>query len=248
MYAYNKILHWAQDAKVQGYSFSTDAPQYSIFMTNLKKQLKVEDYVHKSITVEAAGSGTVSFPVFDFKTMFLSLIDDPHITGHLLINWEEPSTPPPFDSGSLDETHSGLWHECTSAKLVTPQRNDIFCGIILAVDCTYVADNKDKLLLEPVLFSLFIIPHALCNHPFAWRPLGFNPSKFSHSQSPGFNTQTYHRVLARMLSGLVNAQRKGVIKSKVLQQPDDVADEVEFCFKVLLAFVIGDIHGGCRQP
>jgi hypothetical protein len=36
-YAYNKILHWAQSAKVQGYSFSADAPHYRTFIASLKK-------------------------------------------------------------------------------------------------------------------------------------------------------------------------------------------------------------------
>lgn len=240
LYAYNEILHWAQDAKVQGYSFPPDAPHYSSFMSNLKRRLNVEDYVHKTKTVKAAGGGTVSFPVFDFESMFLSLVDDPRIKGHLLINWELPSAPPPFESGSLDEIHSGMWYERTLAKLVSPNSNDVLCGIILAVDRTHVAD-KDKLSLEPVLFSLSIIPRALRNHPFAWRPLGFIP-KFSRSQSFGFNTKTYHRVLGRMLSSLVLAQNKGGIKCTVLHQVDDGTD-IELCFKVPLAFVIGDVEG-----
>jgi Plavaka transposase len=173
--------------------------------------------------------------------MFLSLVDDPQIKGHLLINWELPSAPPPFEHGSLDEIHSGMWYERTLAQLVTPNSNDVLCGIILAVDCTHVVD-KDKLSLEPVLFSLLIIPRALRNHPFAGRPLGFIP-KFSRSQSFGrFNTKTYHRVLGRMLSTLVLAQNKGGIKCTVLHGVDD-GTEVELCFKVPLAFVIGDVEG-----
>jgi len=37
LYAYNEILHWAQDAKIQGYSFPADAPHYSSFISNLKR-------------------------------------------------------------------------------------------------------------------------------------------------------------------------------------------------------------------
>jgi hypothetical protein len=56
-----------------------------------------------------------------------------------------------------------------------------------------VAD-KDKLSLEPVLFSLSIIPRALWNHPFAWRPLGFIP-KLPSSTSLGFNAIMYAFVI-----------------------------------------------------
>jgi hypothetical protein len=212
LYAYNKILRWAQDANAQGYSFPINAPQYSTFISNLKKRLLVKDYVHHTITVKAAGGGMVSFPIFDFQSMFLSLIDDPRIKGNLLINWDDPSAPPPFDSGFRDEIHSGMWHEQTSAKLLTSNSNDILCGIILVFDHTHVAD-KDKLSLEPVLFSLSIIPRALHNHPFAWRPLGFIP-KFSRSNSLGFKTLTYHRVLGRMLSSLVRAQKMEVLNAE----------------------------------
>jgi hypothetical protein len=106
--------------------------------------------------------------------MFLSLIDDPRVKDHLLLNWDDPSSPTAFDSGSLDKIHSGLWYQLTSAKLVKSKSNEVLCGIILAVDHTHEAD-KDKLSLKPVLFSLSIIPLALRNHPFAWRLLGFIP-------------------------------------------------------------------------
>jgi hypothetical protein len=122
--------------------------------------LNVKDYIHKTSTVNAPGGGTVSFPIFQFESMFLSLIDDPRIKDHLLLNWEDPLLLPTFDSGSLDEIHSGMWHQCTSAKLLMTNSNEVLCGIILAVDHTHVAD-KDKLSLEPVLFSLSIIPRAL---------------------------------------------------------------------------------------
>ena len=161
---------------MQGYSFSaSNAPHYRTFLASLKKRLNVEDYVHKTRTVNAPGGGTVSFPVFQFESMFLSLMDDPRIKDHLLLNWDDPSSPPTFVSGSLDEIHSGMWHQRTAAKLLRTNSNEVLCGIILAVNRNHVAD-KDKLSLEPVLFSLSIIPRALRNHPFAWRPLGFIPS------------------------------------------------------------------------
>jgi hypothetical protein len=136
-----------------------------------------------------------------------------------------------------------MWHQSTSEKLIQNDSNEILCGIILAIDRTHVADKKDKLSLEPVLFSLSIIPRSLRNHPFAWRPLSFIP-KFSTSKSLGFNAQTYHRVLGSILSGLVCAQNNGGVKCCVLaDQLDASAAETEFCFKVPLAFMIGNVEG-----
>jgi hypothetical protein len=74
--------------------------------------LNVQEFVHKIITID----GMVSFPVSIFESMFLSLIDDSQIKEHLLFNWDDPSSPPTFDSGWLDKIQSGMWHERTSAK------------------------------------------------------------------------------------------------------------------------------------
>jgi hypothetical protein len=240
-YAYNLILCWAQDAQSLGYSFPVEAPLSRTFIKDLKKRLNVDDYNHKTATVEASGGGTVSFPVFDFQTMFLSLIDDPRIKPGLLVNWDDPPTPPPFDPRCLDEIHSGDWHLETSQLMVESGSNDILCGIILAIDRTHVAD-KDKLSLEPVLFSLSIIPRALRNLPFSWRPLGFIP-KLPNSKAIGNNARTYHKVLASILSGLVLAQKNGGIKCGVMDKVDAHGVDREFCFKVPLAFVIGDVEG-----
>jgi hypothetical protein len=157
LYTYNEILRWAQDANIQGYSFPIDAPQYSTFIANLKKQLNVKDYVHCTTSVEAAAGGTVSFPVFDFQSLFLSLIDNPQIKGHLLINWEEPSALPPFDSGSLDEIRSRMWHEQTSAKSLTSNSHDVLCGIILAVTHMW---QTGQAITQTCL--IFLIHHSPC--------------------------------------------------------------------------------------
>jgi hypothetical protein len=105
--------------------------------------LNVEDYVHKTSTVNAPGGGMVSFPVFQFESMFLSLMDDPRIKDHLLLNWDDLSSPATFVSGSLDEIHSGMWHQHTTAKLLRTNSNEVLCGIILAVNHTHVADKDN---------------------------------------------------------------------------------------------------------
>jgi hypothetical protein len=157
------------------------------------------------------------------------------------VNWDKPSSPPPFDPRYLDEIHSGEWYKETCEQMIRSDSNDILCGIVLAIDRTHVAD-KDKLSLEPVLFSLSIIPRSLRNHPFSWRPLGFIP-KLPLSKAKGNNARTYHKVLGSILSGLVRAQKNGGIECGVMDQVDEYGTERLFCFKVPLAFVIGDVEG-----
>jgi hypothetical protein len=57
--------------------------------------------------------GRVKFPVFEFRAMFQSLIDDPRLRKELLINWKNPSSIPPYDKDYLDEIHSAEWYHDT---------------------------------------------------------------------------------------------------------------------------------------
>jgi hypothetical protein len=69
------------------------------------------------------------------------------------------------------------------------------------------------------------------------------PPKPSASKGKGFNAETYHRVLGKILSGVVRAQKNGGIKCGVMDQLDADGVERVFTFKVPLAFVIGDVEG-----
>jgi hypothetical protein len=96
LYAYNKIfLAWSQEAHAKGYTFPVTAPKYDTFMTDLAKCLELNHLSHTVATIKKAGGGTLSFPTFNFESMFVSLLDDTRIQPHLLINWNNPSNPPP---------------------------------------------------------------------------------------------------------------------------------------------------------
>jgi hypothetical protein len=237
LYAYNSILKWGQEAHAKGYTFPVTALKYNAFMSDLAKRLELDHLSYTVATIEKSGGGTLSFPTFNFEAMFVSLLDDPRIQQHLLINWDHPSKPPPFNNKKLDEIHSGSWHRKTSAKLLTTV-NDILCGLILFIDRTHVAD-KEKLTLCPVLFSLSIIPRWLRNHSFAWRPIGFLP-KLPKQRVKGQNADTTHRVLGSILSGVVATQRRGGIRCSMRDKFN--VPRVLF-FKVPICFIIGDVEG-----
>ncbi len=200
--------------------------------------LEIEDFACTKASIPLVhGAGVLSFPKFDFKTMFLSLLDDAHIRDHLLINWEDPSKPPPFNPKELDEIHSGSWHALTSADLCK-RLNDVLCGIIVFIDRTHVAE-KEKLTLCPVMMTLSIIPRYLRNQPFAWHPLGFVP-KLPAQSSLGQNSTNNHQILEELFSGLEQVQKEGGITCSI---PNTSGKSIELCFKVPLCLSVGDVQG-----
>jgi hypothetical protein len=86
--------------------------------------------------------GRVKFPVFEFWAMFQSLIDDPRLCKELLINWNNPSSIPPYDKDYFDEIHSAEWYHDTY-KLYNIQDGTfvVLCRLIFFLDHTHVARN-----------------------------------------------------------------------------------------------------------
>jgi hypothetical protein len=234
---YDHILRWAQRAHLQGYRFPVDAPSHQSFLSKVADRLDMNDVKAELVTVVLDGGGTFILPVFDFVTMFRSLLDDPRIRPYLMINWDHPNQPPKFDPRYYHEIHSGSWHSKTSAECLH-QLNDVLSGLILFIDRTHVA-LKDRLSLCPVMFSLSIVPLWLRNYSFAWRPLGFM-KKLPSSKVRGQNMTNHHRMICSVIRGMVDAQKSGGIRCTL---PDPKGIEIRLTFKVALCFVVGDVEG-----
>ena len=86
--------------------------------------------------------------------MFYDLIHDHQIAPHLLINFDSPNKPPPFNPQFLDEVHTGKWHCLTSWQFLEGL-NDALCGVTFFFDRTHVC-NKQKLSVHPLMFSLLM--------------------------------------------------------------------------------------------
>jgi hypothetical protein len=98
--------------------------------------------------------GRVKFPVFELRAMFQSLIDDPRLCKELLIDWNNPSSIPPYDKDYVDLIHSMEWYHDTY-KLYNIQDGMfvVLCGLLFSLDHTNVARNDCKGI--ECLFSLF---------------------------------------------------------------------------------------------
>jgi hypothetical protein len=108
----------------------------------------------------APWAGCISFPIFEFEAMFHSLIDDPQIRDHLLIDWDKPSAIPDFAKGWLNEVHSARWYRRTHCLKIKTGSNKVLCGIIFFLDHTFTAGN-DHQGCKCLFFTLSMIPRSL---------------------------------------------------------------------------------------
>jgi hypothetical protein len=74
LYAYDEILKWAQESYLSGYHFPTNAPSYRHLISSLQKCLNLSHLSHGTATILKSGGGTLDFPTFYFRNMFLDLI------------------------------------------------------------------------------------------------------------------------------------------------------------------------------
>ena len=108
--AFSKIFAWAGHWQMEGHTFKTAAfPSYMTYVESLSKRLELDCLKYKMETIIAPWGGPCTFPVFNFPSMFHSLLDDPCCWDNLLIDWEHPSHVPHHKIGLLDDVHSAKW-------------------------------------------------------------------------------------------------------------------------------------------
>jgi hypothetical protein len=216
LHLFHKIAQWAARANSCGHIFKLDdCPHYKTYLKDLTKRLKLESLSHTMEDVLVPWGGRVKFPVFEFWAMFQSLIDDPRLRKELLINWNNPSSIPPYDKDYLDEIHSAEWYH-DSYKLYNIQDGTfvVLCGLIFFLDRTHVAGN-DRQGIECLFFTLSIIPRQFRNRSWSWHPLGIMP-KFEANDSKGQNATAFHHVLSVLLRGVQEAHSLGGLITDVL--------------------------------
>ena len=200
---------------MQGHIFrSADFPSYVTHVESLSKRLELDCLKYQMETVLLPWGGPCSFPVFDFPSMFHSLLDDPHCHEHLLIDWGHPSHRPHHKVGWLDDVHSAKWYVDTHHMQIKSDSNEVLCVIILFIDQTFTVDNDHQGSEHP-LFTLSILPRHIHNQPWAWEPLGFIP-KFEARHQPGPNMEALHLVLTCILSSLRGIQEIGGVTTTIL--------------------------------
>ena len=133
--AFSKILAWAGCWQMEGHTFKTaDFPSYMMYVESLSKRLELDCLKYQMETIITPWGGPCTFPVFDFPSMFHSLLGDPCCCNNHLIDWEHPSHVPHHKIGLLDDVHSAKWYVDTHHMQIQSDSNEVLCGIILFID------------------------------------------------------------------------------------------------------------------
>jgi hypothetical protein len=245
---FDKIMDWASEAKSSGYDFPTTPQRRETIIKNFSIRYQMHEMHAKqtSFPMEGGGIGTITH--FDFEAMVHSLLSDPRIAASLLINWKNPNEGVSHGSSTIGDIHTGKWFRNTQKRMCTEQ-NDLLCPIILACDRAHCDEGgKSRLSLEPMLFTLAIIPQELRVHEWAWRPLGYlnnlhlAPSAEISARLSGQNVRNTHRMLRIMFAGIESLMKDGGLEIDGLE--DSVSGVcIKLLFKFAIAFVIGDCKG-----
>ena len=240
---YDKIMDWSSEAHKYGYDFPSTPARRVTVLKNFSNRFHLHNIHAKETVIPLEGGGLGTITHFEFESMVKSLISDPRILESLIINWENPSKAVASDKSELSDVHTGSWFHNTRKKMCT-ELNHALSPIIFACDRAHCDEGgKSRLSLEPLLFTLAIIPEALRVHEWAWRPLGYlnnlhlAPSSEIGARLKGQNIRNTHRMLRVILSGVKDIQTNGGITFKFPQSQADII------LKLPIAFVIGDCKG-----
>jgi hypothetical protein len=166
IYAYDHLLKWAQESKLAGYQFSSNAPSRKTFLDELYKRFNMKGAKPTETEITLYPDKKATITTFSFVEMVSSLTSDESlmVEKNLLIGKN------PNDFDELTDIHTGDWFKAATLLLCINGK-DVLCPIILFIDKTQI-DQLSKWSLEPVLFTLGIFNVSTRNMSTAWRPLG----------------------------------------------------------------------------
>ena len=181
-------------------------------------------------------------PVFDVKTMILSILHDPN-----LMRADNFATGLDIFTGDVDrKCVDNKWYgEVHTGDAWLPAR-DRFCGkdgnympfgMIIFGDKSHT-DLHGSLSTTPITFTATFFNSSVRNNPSCWRPMAYLPN-LAHGKAGGGKSrdkvQDEHNCLAYALKSLVELSEAGGIRTVVLGK--------EVIIKPFIHYFIGDTEG-----
>ena len=217
--SFDKISDFIQASANFGADLTVPPTRRETLINNAANQLQLNGLRPFQRIIPLDGGGSLEVTCFDFKSQLLDLLCEQRLCDELLIDWECPSQPPSsFPLDQLSEIITGDWYKRTHAERIKHE-DQLLAGLILGIDRSHVqAAQTERLSLEPVYFTLPIIPLHHRRQDYAWRVLGYvnnlhlkpssqNSNVKSARGGPRRNMINYHRILRAIFQDLVSVQK-----------------------------------------
>ena len=173
--------------------------------------------------------------------------------------------PPPFDETKISEVLTGDWYSRTHSDTINCS-DQLLAGLILGIDRSHCQSAQtERLSLEPVYFTLPIIPLRHRTQLYGWRILGYisnlhlKPTSLkSRSKgakgNPALNAINYHRILDVIFESLRDVQNDpNGFRVTVVTPPNDhngqpvpphlVGKKYILRMYFPISFTVGDFEG-----
>eukprot|EP00978_Attheya_sp_CCMP212_P024611 scaffold77587_cov39-Attheya_sp.AAC.1 len=234
-----QIMDWASEANsYTNYDFRTTPVRWSTVLNQYSMRFQMHEMHSKETVIPLEGGGLGHITHFNFEAMLNSLLSDPRIRDSLIIvNWDNPSKGVRRDPSHVSNVHTAKWFFQTQKRMCT-EPDHLLCPIILACDRAHCdKGGKSRLSLEPMLFTLAIIPQELRTQPsWAWRPLGYLNNLYL---APSSEISTWLRGQNIHIHRLQKAGSNIITFLKLSSNGSDVT----VTLKIHIAFIIGDCNG-----
>ena len=248
---YNQVMHWLSFCRRIGYNFEASTEHRDTAIRRLRQWLHYDNIAPITIPVNLSFphcDTTIPVTTFDFTQMFMSLMNDPALTGDLsLLDVPQDDPFSQYENDRLSGFNSGEWYARAYAKCIRNPREELLAPICFACDETQVS-TTGNISVWPLLFSTTIFSRSLRNLPSAWRPLGYvydtsiiESQAQKHSAKTVEKTKRLHQIFEAILSSYIACQRQGGLKQVTLNFG---GHHRLMNIKVPCAFIIGDMQGG----
>ena len=297
---YKEVMGWAhhyaikRDCKI--FVDSDNVRQRNVALKELQYRRDMKGMEPQKVNVNIGFNNdklsNVEVTVFDFKNQVLSMLRDEvlmdstnlaidesvltNVSNNVAVKDGSNQSYVSSEKNIISEINDSDWYKWAVShynKKLGVNPNRIVCGVILTMDKTHT-DNKGKLCLEPVQFSLSIFnTDTRKRNGSAWKCLGFINDLDSHIYSKhhlevkeklfkklnlstsNMKSLNYHRILSSILKSLKDVQKDGLFWNLKLSSGN--YHRVQFMFPVCLCVV--DMKGGrqlcgrfespiCKEP
>jgi hypothetical protein len=181
-------------------------------------------------------------PVFDVKTMILSILHDPK-----LMNADNFAKGYDVFTGDVDrkcrdnklygEIHTGDAWPCAKERFCGKNGKYMPFGMVIFADKSHT-DLHGSLSMTPITFTATFFNSSVRNNPSCWRPIAYLPN-LGHGKSGSGKSrdkvQDEHNCLAYALKSLVELSDAGSIRTIVMGK--------EVIIKPFIHYFIGDTEG-----